>query len=75
MKACNVLIIGDFDAVKLCDFGVTVPLGKDGKADPKHQYVGTEPWSAKEVVDEVYEEISDKADIYALGIFYTFYTK
>jgi len=67
LKAANVLIIGDFDAVKICDFGVTVPLDKDGKADPKHQYVGTEPWSAREVVEEIYQDISDKADIYALG--------
>ena len=65
LKAANVLIIGDFDAVKLCDFGVTLPLDQDGKADPTIQYVGTEPWSAKEVVDE--EDITAKADIYSLG--------
>ena len=70
LKAANVLIIGDFDAVKICDFGVTLPLDENGKIDPKQQYVGTEPWSAKEVVDEIYEEISDKADIYALGKFW-----
>ena len=65
MKAANVLIIGEFDAVKLCDFGVTVPLQKDGTTDPTCQYVGTEPWSAPEVIEE--EEITDKADIFALG--------
>ena len=65
LKAANVLIVGDFDAVKLCDFGVTLPLDNTGKADPKVQYVGTEPWSAKEVIDE--EDITTKADIYSLG--------
>ena len=65
LKAANVLIIGEFDAVKLCDFGVTVPLQKDGTTDPTCQYVGTEPWSAPEVIEE--EEITDKADIFALG--------
>lgn len=65
LKSANVLVVGDFDAIKLCDFGVTLPLDKDGKADPKVQYIGTEPWSAKEVIDE--EEITDKADIFSLG--------
>ena len=65
LKAANVLIIGEFDAVKLCDFGVTVPLQKDGTTNPTCQYVGTEPWSAPEVIEE--EEITDKADIFALG--------
>ncbi len=65
LKSANVLIVGDFDAVKICDFGVTLPLDKDGKADPKVQYIGTEPWSAREVVDE--EDITSKADIYSLG--------
>lgn len=65
LKGANVLIIGDFETVKLCDFGVTIPLDDNLKADPKVQYVGTEPWSAKEVIDE--EEITEKADIFALG--------
>ena len=65
MKAANVLVVGDFDAVKLCDFGVTLPLDENGIVDPKCQYIGTEPWSAKEVIEE--EEITSKADIYSLG--------
>ena len=28
LKSANVLIVGEFDAVKLCDFGVTLALGK-----------------------------------------------
>lgn len=66
IKAGNVLIVGDFDAVKLCDFGVTLPLDENGQlADESKQYIGTEPWSAKEVIEE--ETISHKTDIYALG--------
>ena len=65
LKAANVLVVGDFDTIKLCDFGVTLPLDQDGKADPSFQYVGTEPWSGKEVIDEL--EISAKTDVYALG--------
>ena len=66
LKAANVLIEGDFDAVKLCDFGVSVPLDKDGNlADPNVQYVGTEPWCGPEVMAE--EPISSKTDIWALG--------
>jgi PDZ-binding kinase len=53
LKAANVLVVGDFDTVKLCDFGVTLPLDKDGKMTTETiQYIGTEPWSAKEVIYE-----------------------
>ena len=68
LKSANVLVKGEFDEVKLCDFGVTLPLDKDGKVDQeggKNQYIGTEPWSAKEVIEE--ETITTKTDIYALG--------
>ena len=41
--------------MKLCDFGVTLPLNEDGTVSQEggtNQYIGTEPWSAKEVVNE-----------------------
>ena len=41
--------------MKLCDFGVTLPLEDDGTVSQeggKNQYIGTEPWSAKEVIEE-----------------------
>jgi len=65
LKGANVLVIGDFDAIKLCDFGVTLPLNENGVADFTRQYVGTQPWSAKEVIEE--ETITTKTDIFALG--------
>jgi len=68
LKSANVLVKGEFDEIKLCDFGVTLPLNDAGEVNQeggKNQYIGTEPWSAKEVIEE--ETISTKTDIYALG--------
>jgi len=67
LKSGNVLIIGDFDEIKLCDFGVTVPIGPDGvaKITREVQYVGTEPWCALEVIEGT--EVTTKTDIFALG--------
>ena len=36
-------------------------------ADPKAEYVGTEPWKPKEALEEE-GEITDKADIFAYGL-------
>ena len=55
LKSANVLVKGEFDEIKLCDFGVTLPLNDAGEVDQeggKNQYIGTEPWSAKEVIEE-----------------------
>ncbi|KAL1462831.1 hypothetical protein WDU94_014638 [Cyamophila willieti] len=67
IKSFNVLIKGEFDEVKLCDFGTPVFLNKEGLvADDTQEYVGTELWSAPEVlIDEI---ISDKADIFSFGL-------
>lgn len=68
LKSANVLVKGEFDEIKLCDFGVTLPLNDDGTVSQeggKNQYIGTEPWSAKEVIEE--ETITTKTDIYSLG--------
>lgn len=44
IKSFNVLIKGDFEICKLCDFGVSQPLNKDGYLDlvkkPSASYVG-----------------------------------
>ena len=55
LKSANVLVQGEFEEVKLCDFGVTLPLNEDGTVsqdEGNNQYIGTEPWSAKEVIEE-----------------------
>uniref|UniRef100_H2Y7F9 Protein kinase domain-containing protein n=1 Tax=Ciona savignyi TaxID=51511 RepID=H2Y7F9_CIOSA len=67
LKSANVLVQGDFEIVRICDFGVTVRLNeKLEAADPNSQYVGTESWCSKDVMDG--GVISDKADIYAYGM-------
>eukprot|EP00095_Tigriopus_kingsejongensis_P008126 maker-scaffold256_size235750-snap-gene-0.11 protein:Tk08126 transcript:maker-scaffold256_size235750-snap-gene-0.11-mRNA-1 annotation:"lymphokine-activated killer t-cell-originated protein kinase-like" len=66
LKAANILIRGNFDEVKLCDFGVTLELNKNlVKKNKDEFYIGTQPWSAKEAIDE--GEITHKTDIFALG--------
>ncbi|KAK7922892.1 hypothetical protein WMY93_009794 [Mugilogobius chulae] len=59
MKSCNVVIKGDFETVKICDVGFHL-------SDPKAEYIGTEPWNAKEVMEG--GEISDRTDIFAYGL-------
>ena len=77
MKSGNVLVFGeDFRLVKLCDFGVALPLTKaNGPIKAGHYYVGTEAWSAPEVMDQ--DEgmpgdpapvITCKADIFSYGL-------
>ncbi|KAM9840835.1 lymphokine-activated killer T-cell-originated protein kinase homolog [Aulostomus maculatus] len=68
MKSCNVVIKGDFQTVKICDVGVSLPLDENMKvSDPRAHYIGTEPWKPKEALEEG-GEITDKADIFAYGL-------
>ena len=68
IKSGNVLVVGDFENVKLCDFGVTLPLNDDGiVSDPDKKYVGTEAWSPLEVIKD-HQVLTNKADIFAFGL-------
>jgi PDZ-binding kinase len=74
MKSGNVLIFGDFRMAKLCDFGVTMTLNEaNGRVIPEQFYVGTQAWSAPEVIklDETFENdevvITCKADMFSYG--------
>lgn len=43
VKSYNVLVNGDFEICKLCDFGVSLPLDKTGNLDKgktKRDYIG-----------------------------------
>ena len=68
IKSGNVLIRGDFEAVKVCDFGVSLRLKDDlsGLKNPGDKYIGTEPWKCKEAFNG--GVITDKADIFAYGL-------
>lgn len=70
VKSFNVLISKDRNTVKLCDFGVSVPLNESLEIDmskAKYFYVGTECWSAPEVLQDPYAA-TNKADVWAYGI-------
>ncbi|XP_050524593.1 lymphokine-activated killer T-cell-originated protein kinase homolog isoform X2 [Daktulosphaira vitifoliae] len=75
IKSGNVLVKNNFEIVKLCDFGVSLPLKSDGTLHKikgyKASYVGTPCWSAPEVLKG--EEclgaiITNKADIFSYGL-------
>uniref|UniRef100_UPI00358FB331 lymphokine-activated killer T-cell-originated protein kinase homolog n=1 Tax=Myxine glutinosa TaxID=7769 RepID=UPI00358FB331 len=67
MKSSNVVVMGDFEQIKICDVGFSLELNDNLKLkDPKAFYTGTEPWMPSEVLFG--KEIMDKADIYAYGL-------
>ncbi|GBP38791.1 hypothetical protein EVAR_33540_1 [Eumeta japonica] len=70
MKSYNILVNGDFNICKLCDFGVTLPLDENGAVDQtkagKAVYFGTEAWSAPEVIHG--GVIGYKSDVFSYGL-------
>lgn len=72
IKSYNILIKGNFLISKLCDFGVCLPVNKEGcldkeKAGEEAEYVGTPVWCAPEVL-KYPQEVTTKADIYSFGL-------
>ncbi|KFM04740.1 Lymphokine-activated killer T-cell-originated protein kinase, partial [Aptenodytes forsteri] len=68
IKSSNVVVKGDFEAVKICDVGMSLPLDENMTvSDPEMYYVGTEPWKPKEALQDD-GVITDKADIFAFGL-------
>ncbi|KAL8184953.1 UNVERIFIED_CONTAM: hypothetical protein K2H54_033296 [Gekko kuhli] len=68
IKSSNVVIKGDFQSIKICDVGVSLPLDENMMvSDPKAYYIGTEPWKPKEALEEDCI-ITNKADIFAFGL-------
>jgi len=77
LKSGNVLIFSgkegddEFQLAKLCDFGVALPLAKpDGAVKSGHYYVGTQAWSAPEVIHDDGDDviITAKADVFSYGL-------
>lgn len=65
----------NFEIVKVCDFGVSLPLKSDGTLHKikgcKAVYVGTPCWSAPEVLkgeENLGAIITSKADIFSYGL-------
>ncbi|KAJ9583630.1 hypothetical protein L9F63_022028 [Diploptera punctata] len=53
IKSMDILVKGDFEVIKLCDFGVSVPLNADGTLkESRENFIGTECWSAPEALSE-----------------------
>ena len=59
---------GDFELVKVCDFGVSIFLKDDltGPRNPKHSYIGSEPWHSMEIKEA--GPLTDKVDVFAYGL-------
>ena len=75
MKSGNILIYGDFELAKLCDFGATLPLTEAYCVSKANSYyVGTQAWSAPEVISldsshcDADMPVSCQADIFAYGL-------
>ncbi|NXB87511.1 TOPK kinase, partial [Vidua chalybeata] len=68
IKSPNVVVRGAFEAVKICDVGVSLPLDENlTVADGSLRYVGTEPWLPPEALPPP-GAISDRADVFAFGL-------
>ncbi|TFK01558.1 scaffold attachment factor B2 [Platysternon megacephalum] len=68
IKSSNVVIKGDFESIKICDVGVSLPLDENMTvSDPEALYIGTEPWKPREALEDG-GVITDKADIFAFGL-------
>ncbi|XP_034248765.1 lymphokine-activated killer T-cell-originated protein kinase [Thrips palmi] len=68
MKSYNILIKRDFEEIKICDFGVSMPLNADGTVIDPDNFVGTSVWSAPETAGLCDEPVSSKVDIFAFGL-------
>lgn len=70
LKSHNILIKGEFDVAKLCDFGTSVPIGENGILNGS--YTCTEPYSPPEVhaleMSLPGPPITAKADIFSYGL-------
>ncbi|KAB0355000.1 hypothetical protein FD755_022459, partial [Muntiacus reevesi] len=67
IKSSNV-IKGDFETIKTCDVGVSLPSDENLTVTaPETCPIGTEPWRPEEALDED-GFITNKADVFAFGL-------
>ncbi|KAL2727293.1 lymphokine-activated killer T-cell-originated protein kinase [Vespula squamosa] len=67
IKSYNILVSKNLKKVKLCDFGVSLPLTETLESQENFIYVGTECWNPPEVLSEK-GPITNKCDIWAYGL-------
>ncbi len=71
IKGANILVKGDFDEIKLCDFGVALSLDENLRVsgEDEESYVGTGPFTAPEALGggDGVTRITDRADVFSLG--------
>ncbi|KAF5273823.1 hypothetical protein FQA39_LY00938 [Lamprigera yunnana] len=72
VKSFNILIKGNFEICKLCDFGVSLPITANNEVDYTKtgnidEYPGTRLWAAPEIL-EYPLKITTKVDMYAYGL-------
>ena len=68
IKSSNIVIKGDFETIKICDVGVSLPLDESMTVTaPETWSFSTEPGRLKEALEE--DGITtDKADVFAFGL-------
>ncbi|KAK0174683.1 hypothetical protein PV327_010423 [Microctonus hyperodae] len=70
LKSYNVLVSNNLKIVKLCDFGVSVPLNEQLELDNSKNdfsYTGTECWNAPEIISDE-GPVTNKTDMWAYGL-------
>ncbi|CAD6215618.1 GSCOCG00000430001-RA-CDS [Cotesia congregata] len=67
LKSYNVLVSNNMKTIKICDFGVSVPIDKNMVMNDGFIYTGTECWNAPEVISEE-GPITNKTDMWAYGL-------
>lgn len=73
IKSYNILISKNLSSVKVCDFGVSLPLTKSLEIDqssPEQMYIGTQCWSAPEIIHGTLEAIFFLCLIYKTTQYY-----
>uniref|UniRef100_A0A182SHZ3 Protein kinase domain-containing protein n=1 Tax=Anopheles maculatus TaxID=74869 RepID=A0A182SHZ3_9DIPT len=73
LKSFNVLVVGEFEAVKVCGLGpMSKTLNPDGTLDQDttidNETIGVGLWSAPEVFSANNANITSKADIFSFGL-------
>ncbi|XP_018340193.1 PREDICTED: lymphokine-activated killer T-cell-originated protein kinase [Trachymyrmex septentrionalis] len=70
IKSWNILVSNDFNTIKLCDFGNSLPLTKSLNIDTSKgnfSYLGTTCWNPPEIISED-EPVTSAADIWTYGL-------